>query len=465
VGPLVGFIVADVAGDGVTDDTAAIQQAIHAGRAERRPVLLPGQLLVTDTISVPDYSTVLGSGPNSTYQYLGGELAAGTRVIAGRDMDVLFDVDSCARVEGIGVDAAYIAGYGFRFRGARPTGANLEVINAAKGGFLFAKTQNGTFSNLCSKFGAAAAVLANGARNNHFDAFTSEVSEQFYAHPSVPYEDADLFLWAIDETNPLLGGEVTQGGNDGNVFVGGINERAPRAHRWHNSNGNSAGPSGIVNDFRSVETTATVAFDNPEDINFGKLVIDGGKLFLDGDSSAMSVGTGVIEFRGPVVIYGGANLRGRGLTMNSNLINGMGFDTAQGGASGIPYALHGGSGPVINWNSEARMFEVGPGGSAVQGVQFTVDGAGRSGNDVGGANVTRGAIGVLRFAITSVIGGNGLVPVYVTLQSAPWRRLLGRFPAGSYVMPLDFNNPLDYSAVAFTKGNVTSFRVKAALSF
>jgi hypothetical protein len=458
-----GPIIAAVQGDGETDELAAVQAAINAGRDERRPVLLPGQLFLPGTVTVPAFSTVIGSGTNTTYEFLSGEIAAGTRVIGGA-AGVLFDVDSAAHISNIGVDAQYITDYPFRFKGARSTGQNLEVIKAKKGGFLFAKTQNGTFINLCSKFGAAAMVLANGARNNFFDNFTSEVNVTFYDHPTIDYADADLILSIVDEDDALFLGTATFGGNDRNIFVGGINERAPRGTRWKKL-GSYSGAMGILNEYHYMETTAALPFDNADNLDFGRVWVEGGQVLMDSADSFLSAGTvGEIVFSGPHFISGGANNARRGLTMRNNLIEGMGFDTDHGGSSGIPFALHGGGG-TVTWNNTDRVFEVGSGGSSVQGLQLIIDGPGRSGNDLGAANVIRGAVGTLQFAISDVVGGSGQVPVYVVQQSSPFRRLLGNYAAGAHVAAVNFNSSIDYNGIAWAKGDLTSFKVKAKIGF
>jgi hypothetical protein len=456
-----GWLVADVAGDGTTDDTVAVQDAIYAGRDERRPVLLPGQLLLTDTIHVPAMSVVQGSGKNSTYTYLDSEIAAGTRIIAGDEMDILFDVESSARISDLGVDGGYLADYPFRFRGANHNASNIEAIKAGKGSFLFAKTQNGTFTDLLSKFSPAGCVWANGARNNIFNNFRSEVNSQWYDHPTIAYEDATLILSTVDTSNPLFDGAVTGGGNDGNKFFGGINERAPRAIKWTVLNG-YAGQMGVLNEFHSVELTAKLPFDNGGNLDIGKVWLEGGQIKMDTPTNPMSAGVvGELFFSGPLHINGGADLPCRGITMRNNLAAGMGFDTSAGGPA-IPYSAHGGTGPTITWLPSTRQFEISGSGSAEKGIAFTLDGPGRSGNPVGGANVLRGTTTLMRFTLETV-GGNGLVPVYSVLEASPWRRLLGNFAAGSYVAAVDFNHALDYGTIAFTKGDLTTFKVKAAI--
>ena len=51
-----------VVGDGVADDTAALNAAIAAGAAQGKTVLITGTLLITSTITVPDYSSIQFEG-------------------------------------------------------------------------------------------------------------------------------------------------------------------------------------------------------------------------------------------------------------------------------------------------------------------------------------------------------------------------------------------------------------------
>jgi len=67
-------------GDGVTDDTAAINRALYELFAReqinrvRRSLLFPGgKYLVSDTIKIPAYAKLVGEGPDSTFIYSAGD--------------------------------------------------------------------------------------------------------------------------------------------------------------------------------------------------------------------------------------------------------------------------------------------------------------------------------------------------------------------------------------------------------
>src|SRR6185503_13499833 len=77
----------NAAGDGVTDDTAAIQQALDTCPMDQAVFLPPGTYRVTSTIQMPSHcalrgagmgtSTILGDGAGQDLIELGGSLSYG----------------------------------------------------------------------------------------------------------------------------------------------------------------------------------------------------------------------------------------------------------------------------------------------------------------------------------------------------------------------------------------------------
>ena len=136
-------------GDGITDDTAAIQAALN----DRGTVLLPpGKYLITSELTMPNRTRLVGSGSFSWSPVLNHE----SWLIWGGDADDTKAVIRCStaavgtepssaltgvQIENVLVDANYLAGYGVyvayaindsRFR-------NITVKKATQHGFWAAK--------------------------------------------------------------------------------------------------------------------------------------------------------------------------------------------------------------------------------------------------------------------------------------------------------------------------------------
>jgi hypothetical protein len=257
-------------------------------------------------------------------------------------------------------------------------------------------------------------------------------------------------------------------GNSNNRFFGGIHERAAKVVVFSNPSG-FAGVQASVNYFNNVELT--VSGDDPRvltietDADCGTLHLDGGEFILkDADNPFSSGDDGTVVFTGQYHFSGGANLRDRGCSLSNNLLSSLSFDTSQAGPNGMDFDIHGGGATTVTWNNTDRVFEV-AGGNSVQGIGLEVDGAARSGNATASTNIVRGAQGVAKFTLSSIVGGSGQVRLYVIQSSSPFRRLIGSYAAGSHIVPIDFSNSIDGPGIAFTCNDVTSFKVKASLSF
>lgn len=449
-------------GDGIADDTAAIQLAInYANNTARKGVFLPGgDYKVTSTIT-------LGSGT------LRGEGAAAdsssspfSRLVAGTVGMTVLTCDSFSRLENFAIQGNENANIGVKWvGGARPYAANIEVVRCRKGSFVFAKTQNGTFINMCSRFSVRAFVLANGARNNNFFNCTSETNVAYYpaAGLGVPFDNTCLIEYVIDENDADYGGVgVTAAGNDRNNWFGGIHERSPCALRFSNLSGYALEQCETTS-FYSVEftpgegTAPSGVLDTSS--GFPNMVrFDGCSFILQSQTVPFSSGAnGTVRFTDGCTFSGANNLPLRGISQKSNYISLFYIDTSKtapnlnpdGGGS---YAYDDATG-IISMTS----------GTLGQGFALTPATHGSISNPLALNNVPgpKGFTAKATFTITEIIGGNPAL-VNVPMSGSPYRRQVGSYATpGTYELLINYGqNPLDSFGLTFTNNGNTSVKVK-----
>lgn len=129
-------------GDGVTDDTAAIQAALDAAGKTGRPVSLPaGQWMVKGSLKIPVGVALVGAGHAPLYiEPLIGTVVLATAGKGKEDGPALFEMGDSASVQGLTVfypeqKAAAITPYPWTFHmiGGDNTVENITLINSYNG--------------------------------------------------------------------------------------------------------------------------------------------------------------------------------------------------------------------------------------------------------------------------------------------------------------------------------------------
>lgn len=440
-------------GNGVTDDSLAIQNAINDAVTFRKSVFLPGgtykinsTINLGGTMLTGEGLLVEGGTPRSL-------LKAGT---AGMTM---LTCGSMSRVENIGLQGANLANIGVKLlTGARIALTNLEVYRCRKTAYLLARTQNSTLINCYASYSATAFTLANGARNNNFYNCTSNNMQAYYDGTAigVPWSQTRLIYFVIDTSDPDYGTYVTMNGNDRNNWFGGIHERAGTAIVFENLSG-YAQPEASNNQFYGVEFTTTHILDTRNSISPGVLVLDSCCAIWDSQSTAFGLGTaGFVNFQGSCYFSGGDSMNNRGITQSSNYPALFIIDTDavfKVGTFGTT---------SLTTDSTAKSVKIN-GGDSTSGAVFAPPVHGNVANVEAARRVGRpaGFNALLTFTVTEINGSN---PVLARLQldQSPNRRTLASVTApGTYSVPVRIGeHPGDTFRLIFSANSNTSCTVK-----
>jgi Endopolygalacturonase len=439
-------------GDGVTDDSIAIQNAINDAVYFRKSVFIPGGTYKINTTISLGGTTLVGEGAILEGGTQRSVLRAGT---AGMTM---LTCGSKSRVENIGIQGANLANIGVKLTGVRVALTNLEVYRCRKTAYLLASTQNSTLTNCYATYSATAFTLANGARNNNFYNCTSNNSQAYYDGTAigVPWEDTRLIYYVIDTTDSDYGSSVTKNGNDRNNWFGGIHERGPVAIVFENLSGYSQAEA-VNNQFYGVEFTCHQILDTENAQNVGRLTMDSCALqFLDQNTAFGRGVAGFVNFQGEPYFSGGNNVNNRGITQASNYVSLFVIDTD------VSFRVGGsGSGTATTDDVTREIVITGP--TSTDGAMFSPIVRGNVANSASAARMGRpgGFTAMLAFTITEIDGANP-VRVMLSLDKAPWRRTLGDFTAtGTYTIPVRIGeHPDDTFRVIISPAGNASCTVK-----
>lgn len=447
-------------GDGVTNDTTAIQAALNYANTVQTACYAPGGVyLITSTINVPNGVEFSGAGPLTANSLT----APGTTLKAGTANMLMLTMSSGSRLSRIALDGENTALWGAMVSGARPSIEDVEAYRCTEYAVVMNQTQNGTITNLNCRFNTYGLVLANGARNNSFYNFTSEVNSSTYVGT---YANARPILFLIDTSNPHSFGmatTVTLQGNDQNRFFGGINERC--ACVIETKNPSASAQTALNNQFYGVELDGDQILKT--DSTFGGIMkFDSCSFGTNDQTTPMGVGTaGWVVFSGENFFSGANTVADRGFTQNNNYhdllrLDSNDFIIVAIGGSVSPFQLEGGGG-TVTFNATTKVFSVSA-GSSVQGLQANLAGGG-----TGRAMITvenQAYIAARKpqlkasFTIANVVGGSGKVNVYAAMPLTPFRRLIAQLPAGTYSLGYTCQGD-ELGAISFTQNDVTSFDV------
>jgi hypothetical protein len=416
------------AGDGVTDDTAAIQAAsLYCNTTNTKELLIPkGIYLISATI---DFGAIRVKGEGLYWQ---GNYATELRANTAN----ILVCKNGAKFSNLVINGNGLAYWGWLATQTRGGCDSIEVVRCTEYGVILGGAQNGAYFNLNCRFNKYGLVLANGARNNNFYNFTSSVE----SGPN--YDNATTamrcILYLIDTSNPRgfgLTTSVTTGGNDRNNFFGGISETFTNASTYvietqnpSNYTANAAG--GGTTTFYSYEFDSGNSVLLTDSTFYGNFNFHNIYAGWKDDSTAFSSGSGgTVNFYDGVSFSGGASLSQRGITQTTNLYAEMYIKTNQTtGALNVDYALEGG-GSTVTFSAPTKTYSVSS-GSAVQGVQFILKGTGGSTTVAGATLRTLKPTLQINYNISNIVGGSQ-ISVYAPLNASPFRRLIGNVSAGA----------------------------------
>lgn len=455
-GDVVNVLDYGAVGDGVTDDSAAINAALTYANTARKSVFAPaGTYLIKSTIDV-SITTLIGEGSWNEVATTGGK----TQFLAGTVDMIMLKVGSLGRVENIAVQGNDIANIGIQCsQGPRIDLKDIEIYRCRKGGLVLAQTQNSCFVNVFTQYNAYGLVLSNGARNNNFYNCTGACVAAYYnaAAIGVPHNQTAAIVFMIDTTDPDYGsGGVTTGGQDRNNWFGGIHENYQTGIIAKNLSA-TPGSQATNNQFYGVEFTNTVIVDSSNG-DPGALLFDSTCWIIDDQVSPMTIGTnGYLNFQNVCYFSGGNNVSNRGITIPNNYPKLFVIDT-----DNSLFALSSSGGGTYSLDNTTKEITV-TGGNAVQGVSVGPSGISNIANATTIYTVGKpvGFNAELTFTIKTITGANPVL-VYLNLNGSPFRRQIASIAsAGTYtVMVRVGENPLDGFTVAFANNNNTSFVVK-----
>ncbi len=438
-------------GNGTTDDSVAIQNAINDAATFRKSVFLPG-----GTYRI-----------NSTINLGGGTLTGeGTTVEGGTQRSVLragtlgmtmLNCGAKSNVRNLGLQGIYLANIGVKLSSTRVSLSDIEVYRCRKTAYLLPNTQNSTLTNCHATYSVTGFTLANGARNNNFFNCSANNSLDYYNESlmGIPYANTRHLYFVIDTADPDYGTYVTQNGNDRNNWFGGIFERAPMAMVFKNLS--SYADAEMMNlQFYGVEFSTTQILDTSGATSLGVLTLDSCEV---GWSNTLPFGTGTagfVNFQGCGYFTGGNNFDNRGITQSSNYPSKFVIDTD---AVFQVASYRGGS---ISTNTTAKTVTI-TGGDSTVGARFNAIMHGNLANSAAAQRVGRpfGFNAMLTYTVTQITGANPVL-VILELDQTPNRRTIATATApGTYSVPVRIGQVTgDTFSVIVSANNNTSCTVK-----
>jgi hypothetical protein len=439
-------------GDGVADDTTAIQNTINAAAAAGKSAYLPGgNYLITSRLNLGS-TTLTGEGVTVEGGMQRSLLVAGTQ-----GMTMLY-CTAKSRVDNIGLQGDNLANIGIKAASVRVSLSNIEVYRCRKTSYLLASTQNSTFTNCYSTYSTTAFTLANGARNNNFYNCTSNNSSQYYDATAmgVPWSETKLIYYVIDTSDPDYGTTVTQNGNDRNNWFGGIHERCGLGIKFENRSGYTDSEA-VNNQFYGVEFSCTRTLDTSASLRPGTLLLDSCCFILEGQSTPFSTGTkGFAHFQGECYFSGANDLNNRGISINSNYASLFVIDTDS------TFSVSSSGGASITPDETTKSVTIN-GGGASTGAMFQPHQRGNVSNSATSAKVGRpaGFNAILTYTITQITGTNPVL-VMISQDAAPWRRTVASpTQPGTYSVPVRIGEaPQDTFRVMVSANGNSSCTVK-----
>ena len=438
-------------GNGTTDDSVAIQNAINDAVTFRKSVFLPGGTYrINSTINLGgttltgEGTTVEGGTPRSL-------LRAGTLGMT------MLTCGSKSNVRNIGLQGAYLANIGIKLSGARASLSDIEIYRCRKTSYLLPSTQNSTLTNCYSAYSVTAFTLANGARNNNFFNCTANNMVQYYNESlmGIPYTSTRLLYFVIDSADPDYGTSVTQNGNDRNNWFGGIFERAPIALVFKNLSAYTDVEM-ANNQFYGVEFSTTQIIDTSGATKLGVLTLDSCEVGWSNEAT-FGIGTaGFINFQGCGYFTGGNNFDNRGITQSSNYPAKFVIDTD------TVFQVAAYRGGNVTTNTTAKSVTI-TGGDATVGARFSAIVQGNLANSGAAQRVGRpfGFNALLTYTVTQITGSNPVL-VILELDQTPNRRTIATATApGTYSVPVRIGQVTgDTFSVIVSANNNTSCTVK-----
>ena len=252
---------------GEMNSTSAIQAALnYVGNRGGGTVFLPcGEYLVTSTINVPEYVTLVGDWNTPNADNTNADFDYGTVILAKPQTlgaakpqnKPLFSISSCSGLVGmtfyyVEQDAANVKNYGYTVYGNGPATAtlrNLTFLNSAYGIGVSLNTIANELINLENIYGT---FLFNGIRHNQttdvgfYD--NINISTKYWANAANAYKcgnasslrafvDNNLTAMILGDLDDQLISNVTiDGGAIGMKFTSGIREGAGFWGLVHNAN-------------------------------------------------------------------------------------------------------------------------------------------------------------------------------------------------------------------------------------
>ena len=388
-------------GDGSTDDTAAIQAAITAAAAARKPLYFPpnasaAYYKVTSTLTITTALSIIGSGSYTT-TILGVGLGAGVRVI---DYNCLAaDVIEQVNIRGITIRSDNASPNALRLKNVSYVWArDLRVYNVANGIEIegtrcFTHTYDGLNGTSVTTSTYKFASGFTGGGQYIFNGCTF-VGTTAFALPATASADGLNFFgcnWEQATTNSMfiggsVGGLLVSGGRTegcdgidfvlrpfgaaeviGGVSISGVSFGSSDAAA--SSRIRIGGDSGKVRGFSVLGNTVTHGTDT-----FAGTLVDlngeGGAGIVAGNYLHGTACTVVNNQRAGIVVYSNENLSGAlaewwgtahwGVTESSYTVTTTGHTVAQTGT--INYTLHGNVGtlklPTLSGTSSATSFTI-----------------------------------------------------------------------------------------------------------
>jgi hypothetical protein len=444
-------------GDGTTDDTVAIQNAITAcGVSYQKVLFFPaGIYLVTSTLNF--------NGVSAYGEGLNWQSSKATEIRANAS-NILLATLSNAKLANLVFNGNNLALWGLMVNSVRCEIDNIQVIKAKEYGCIMNASQNGIFTNLNCRFSKYNLVLANGTRNCNFYNFTSSVeTAPSGGNASV---DSRNILFLIDTSNPYsfgLSTSVVQEGNDRLNFFGGISETFNSYSNYVIETKNNSGFSG--------NTAGNIMFWGYE-LDSGKqiLLTDStftGKLnfyntywgWANNSTAATSGTAGYVNFYNGIYLNGGNNISEQGITQNTNYY--QGWQTSTNIFSSVTlnsqYYLAGG-GSTVTFNATTKVFSVSS-GTSVQGVGIILQG----GTLVSSTLNSILPIIKVTFNVSNIVGGSQ-ISVSAGLTASPFRNLIANVSAGPqqllYKCSGNENGSIEFALNSCTSFDVSDIKIE-----
>ena len=212
-------------GDGVTDDTVALQ-ATFAGAAGGGTVLIPpGVFTYAEDLVLPRGTVLRGPGKDQQ----SGSTAA--RLLATHaDARIRFD-DHC-HIQDLLIDGGGVANWGLQsvYVTAKPSFTNVFVMNFAEAGFVFDAAQNGVLTNCTVRNTPIGYYFLNGTAI--FDVYACSFENYGTAGEGVGGTGARAILVSEDVVDSRLEGTLPYGRCRELHFYDGIYEYGPGDYRF-----------------------------------------------------------------------------------------------------------------------------------------------------------------------------------------------------------------------------------------